>query len=198
MATSIGHALTGLALARAGRRPAGRADWRWYLFAAFAANAPDLDFLPGLLVGDANRYHQLGSHSLGAVAVFGLLASLCARWLPGWPAGPGSWGALLYASHLLVDSLTLDTRAPFGIPLLWPFSQKHFHAPFSLFLDVHHGAAGEGLGAFVSGLPSLHNLQAVAIELLVLGPLLPLAGWLARRRAGAATRPDRRPGAWNG
>lgn len=179
MATSIGHSLLGMALATLSGKPLKPGNWPWYLFAVIAANAPDLDFIPGLMVGEANRYHQLASHSLGAAFAFGVLVEALARLVPDAPRMPGLWATVLYASHLLLDCLTLDARAPYGIPALWPFSDRHFTAPFSIFLNVQHGTAEGGVASFVADLLTVHNLGILLIETLLLSPVLILASWLA-------------------
>lgn len=192
MATSIGHGLAGMALARVSGTPMTKANWHWYLFAAFAAGAPDLDFIPGLWAGAANRFHQMGSHSLFAAVAFGVLAGALLRVPNGRPRDVGLWATMLYASHLLLDWLTLDTRAPYGIPLLWPFSDRHFIAPFSVFLNIRHGTENGGAANFFAELLSLHNLGAVALEVLLLTPLLILAARRGKRRVrkaeGASSR----------
>ena len=42
-------------------------------FYIFIANAPDLDFLPGLIIGKPNLYHHGISHSLGIGILFSLI-----------------------------------------------------------------------------------------------------------------------------
>jgi len=82
-----------------------------------------LDYLPGLAVGDLNRFHQLATHSFA----FCLVASALAAWffrrtrLRAWAV------FAIVHSHLLLDLLTDDVRPPIGIPLLWPFSSRPFH-----------------------------------------------------------------------
>ncbi len=55
MATPVGHSLAGIALGRLGRH-FDRAGWRWYALALLCANAPDRDLVPGLLIGDVDRF----------------------------------------------------------------------------------------------------------------------------------------------
>jgi membrane-bound metal-dependent hydrolase YbcI (DUF457 family) len=161
--------------------------WSWSVFSALAANAPDLDFLPGLLVGDINRFHQSLSHSLGAALIFGLAAALVAFLFGRSPARIGVAGAALYASHLLLDLFCEDKRAPFGIPLIWPLSSEHVAMPWSIFKGVKHGIAGEELSAFVRHLFSWENGTVVGLEMLTLLPLLWLS-WYVARRASAGQR----------
>lgn len=165
-----------------------RSTWLLPAVAIFAAVAPDLDFLPGIAIGDPNRFHQLGSHSLLASLLAGMIAGL-ATVPTRWRAGVvGVTVGLAYASHLLLDYFTHDPRAPFGIPLLWPLSSEHFTSPSSVFRGIVHGVPGEGMGEVVSHIFSMHNLVSVGIELAVTLPLLVLVHValrpLLRRRAG--------------
>lgn len=202
MASPVGHVVLGLAVARGGggersgrhstgvyRDPARTSAPPWLLptLAAVAAVAPDLDFLPGILVGDPNRYHQLHSHTLLAAASAGLLAGVAARSVRIRGAMKlGVIVALAYASHLLLDFFTNDPRAPFGIPLFWPLSPDHFTSPWSLFRGIHHGVPGQGLGTVLGEIFSLHNLVAVGIEVGATTPALLAAEFLIRRSRGAA------------
>jgi hypothetical protein len=83
----IAHSLIGLAIGVAALRPRGKPArvtlrTRALPLLGFAAlaNAPDLDFVPGLLAGDLNRYHHGPSHSMLWALGFALWAGLLARW----------------------------------------------------------------------------------------------------------------------
>jgi inner membrane protein len=165
--------------------------WRWYVFCAVAANAPDLDFLPGLFIGDVNRFHQSASHSLVAALIFGAAAALVVLPSRRSFARIGLAGVALYSSHLLLDLFCEDKRAPLGIPLLWPFSSQHFTAPWSVFEGVKHGVSGEDLSAFVSHVLSWANVGAVALEMVILSPLLLLTWYVTRRPMGGHPKNSR-------
>jgi inner membrane protein len=188
MATPLGHGILGIAAGRFGMRWVGDVDWRWYLFAAVAANAADLDFVPGLFVGDLNRFHHQISHSILAALVFGLLASLTLWRFTATPARVGVVGAGLYGTHLLLDCVTYDGRLPHGMPLLWPFSDAYYAAPFTLFGGVKHGVPGDGSLAVFAQMLSWQNLRIMGIEVLVLLPvavlLWSLGGAGGRARSG--------------
>lgn len=184
MATPVGHTIIGLGLGSASSR--ARPTAAWLVFAAFAACAPDLDFLPGLLAGDINRYHQLASHSLTATLLFGAVSGLAGGYLRRDRRGM-NWAialaaALFYGSHLVVDLFTTDVRAPYGIPLFWPFYGGHFMAPWTPFGGVRHGVPGDPLMVFLSELFSVHNLIAIGVEVALLGPVAVAIAWLGRRR----------------
>lgn len=183
MATPVAHSLLGLAVAAF--FPALRQTrWRWMVFAVFAANLPDVDFLPGLFVGDANRYHQGASHSVVAMVSFGVLVALVARHFSPRPRSWGVFGSLVYGTHLVVDVLTYDGRAPYGIPLLWPFSDQTWVLPWTLFRGVRHGVPGDSFQEVLANILSSQNAVVVGVELLVLGPVL-LIFFLLRRRGNA-------------
>jgi inner membrane protein len=180
LASPVGHSLLGLAIGTILGRSTAMSPWGWYVFCVVAANAPDLDFLPGLLSGDMNRFHQSASHSLVAALIFGAAAALVALAFRRSPVRIGLAGVALYASHLLLDLFIEDKRAPFGIPLLWPFASEHFAAPWPIFHGVRHGVPGEDLATFLGQVFSWTNVGVVAFEMVILAPLLLLSWYLTR------------------
>jgi inner membrane protein len=176
MPTPWGHALAGLAAGTAatgGRTLLGPV--KDVVFFAGVGMMADLDFIPGLLLGQGGDWHRGASHSFTAVAAAGLAA-----WLWGRRRGLGKWLALAalaaYGSHVLLDYLNVDTRPPFGIPLLWPFSGEYMLSRHAIFPDVKRHALTWAI--------IVHDLKAVAWETLLLGPLAAAALWWrqARRR----------------
>lgn len=158
MPSPVGHALGGIAIGWcAVRRP----EWRAAAVLAAVAVAPDLD----LLVGD----HRGISHSIGAAILAGAAAGILTR--------RASWAlavALAWSSHVALDWLSNDTRAPVGVMALWPFTADYYKAPLEIFPPVSRRYR---VAAFW-----LHNLKALVVELLVLGPLTLLAVRARRRR----------------
>ncbi len=187
LATPLGHGLAGIAVGAFGRGSVP--PWRWYLFAAVAGNAADLDLLPGLLVGDINRFHQLASHSLLAAVLFGAGVALVLWRRRAAATRFGFVAGVMYATHLLLDLFTRDARAPFGLPLLWPFSSQHFIVPWPLFGGVRHGVPGDGLGTVVGEILSWENLGQLGMEALVLGPVVLVCWRIAAARVGRAVGP---------
>lgn len=178
MPSPIGHSLAGVAIFGARRslgEPAHRTRLGTLLVLAllvFAANAPDLDFLPGLLIGDADRYHHGPAHSLGAALVFGIVATALARVFA--PRAALRYGALMtlaFVAHLLLDMMSVDTRPPRGVPLFWPLVDRNFAFPIELFLDIHRNT---GTGNFFTGLLVKHNAYAALWEFVVMGSVLVL------------------------
>jgi|TARA_Y100000294_G_scaffold63736_1_gene60378 inner membrane protein len=151
----------------------------WPVLVLFAAIAPDLDFLPGILIGDPNRFHHGPSHSIAAAVVFTMVLALIFRSLSKVRVFVIF---AVYLGHVLVDTLAADPGAPYGAPLLWPFDDHYTIAPVTLFSNFGHGAQGAGLGSVIRDIFSVHNLWAVAIEVAILGPLLWLTERYRRRR----------------
>ncbi len=172
MATPLGHALLGAAFLRAVRKPDKVSLWKWYFLAIIAANAADLDFIPGIIAGDANLYHQGPSHSFVAALLFGLLASLFSTWFNARKLHLTLVATFIYSSHLLLDFFCRDARLPYGQPLFWPFIDAHWISPVALFSGIKHGVPGESLPEVLTQVFSAHNIYALSIELLFLLPIL--------------------------
>lgn len=158
MSTPLGHMLAGSAAAvTAGSRTP---TLRVLAVGALAGGAPDLDFLPGLILGDPARFHHGPSHSLlFAVLVAGLAWLLASRHRGAWALAAGA----AYASHLLLDALTVDPSPPVGIQLLWPVSDAYVASPFRPLPRVLHTAVN---------VINLHNFGVAVMELALFGGLL--------------------------
>jgi inner membrane protein len=173
MPSPVGHSLVGCIIYQATEDAAvGRRRWLVPLLYVFAANAADLDLVPGFLMGNPNLYHRGISHSLGLAALFAVAFGPILACCAGERLRRATAIAfLLYLSHPVVDCFNVDIRPPFGVPLLWPLSSAYYIAPFPLLLDVQRQGTG---GNFLTSLLSVHNLQTVTVELLVFLPCLGL------------------------
>lgn len=194
MPSPVAHSLIGLSLgvawlapARVTARALTRRVWelRWPLaLCVVAANAPDLDFLPGLLKGDLNAYHQSYTHTLPFVLAVAFLLRPMSRV---WPARRAvQWLFIIGVSHLLADLLTVDTRPPIGIMGLWPFSSEHFTAPFSIFMPLQKHDWTDIMRPY--------NWRVVSVELAWCLPLLlAVFAWKIKNGppAPASTAPGR-------
>ncbi len=186
MSSPFGHSLAGLLLySGQGRTP----DTRGYVTAAVCAciaNVPDLDFIPGILLGTPNLYHHGISHSLGAAVIFSLLLFLVLRGV-GVRSLQLSFPLifLLYSSHVLLDLFSRDGRPPFGVPLFWPLSQRYLIVPF--LPGIKHSSLDHAtIGQVLENIFSLHNLYVVAMETLLLVPLV----LIVKLVSGKMTRAD--------
>ncbi|NNK64653.1 MAG: metal-dependent hydrolase, partial [Gemmatimonadetes bacterium] len=121
MPTSVAHIIGGYAALEAGTNRSGRPGIFFLVLIVVVANLPDLDFLPGVLIGDPGLYHRGPSHSIFAAAAVAGVA--------GWALGPrlggarrvALWTFIAYGSHLVLDMLIPDpSGGSAGIPALWP------------------------------------------------------------------------------
>jgi membrane-bound metal-dependent hydrolase YbcI (DUF457 family) len=193
MALCFAHTAAGY-LAYEVARPADRHRPRLLLAAVGLANAPDVDFLPGMLVGQPGAYHRGVTHTLAALALAALVAVVVARrWAPSrsrpfrtpWTAG--AWVAAVWASHLLLDLVTTDVVAPHGGRFLWPLSSAYYIAPVTLLPEIV--IDGSGRGAFFRSLVDAHAWVAWATDVGVLaGALVSVALVRAWRARAAGTQ----------
>ncbi len=172
MPSTVGHSLIGLTLGVACLVPRGLPthwrDWlranRGTLLATFiAANACDLDYVPGLLIGAPNYLHRWLGHTVLWAALAGFVVWLLWRRsagrLPRW-ALPVLLAAAV--SHILADYSDEDTRAPFGILALWPFSNEFMVSAQPLFWSLDKSS--------LAAVFSWHNIRTVAHEILLTLP----------------------------
>jgi inner membrane protein len=137
----------------------------------FAANAADLDFVPGLLIGDPDRFHHGVSHSLGLAVLFALCCG-AGRWLGRSFGENVAVFFCLYSSHVALDYLSSDTSAPLGVPFFWPVTTDYYIAPFAFLPDIRRSHEA---GKFFASLFTLHNGWAVAVEFIVISPIVVIA-----------------------
>lgn len=140
---------------------------------AAAALAPDLD----LLIGD----HRGISHSFGAAVAAGVVAA--ALWSVFVPSARGRdtlrvavCVTLAWASHVVLDWLSNDTRPPIGVMALWPFTSEYFKSSIEIFPPV---SRRWGDTRFWS-----HNVWAAFVELALLVPVAWVLTRVVRRGRG--------------
>jgi len=131
MASPVGHVAFGVAAAAVVARAMGTPDsTALWLGAAVASGIPDLDVVFPLL-GLNKRYHRNATHSLLFAAAV-IAAGLVLIRVLELDAGTGlelAWIAA-FLSHFLLDVITTGPtlgRLGWGIPLLWPVSDKRFY-----------------------------------------------------------------------
>ena len=177
MSTPLGHACCGVLVGTlaAWPRPLMRTPLRDAALFALFAQAPDLDFIPGIMIGEPAAFHHGISHSLG----FAFLAGLVMSWvgyLRGGKTGALRWGValgLVYLFQVLLDAVGLDTKPPVGVPLLWPFTGAYFYLDPPLFGDVRRSFDWPTI---------LHNLRVAGVEALCFGLPALLVLWYRIRR----------------
>ncbi len=187
----IAHSLAGSTIYAGLDADGSLVSWRRLLLAVIIANAPDLDFIPGILIGIPHHFHQGATHSLTMVVLVAALAALVASVGRPWPlmwksktkavAGTALIVGLLWASHMLLDLFTASWRRPSGLPLLWPFSDQRFHVG-SWFPYVAKLPGRGDPATFFLSLLHPHNLWTLSVEFLTLAPLLMLVVWIRNRR----------------
>ena len=192
MPLPIAHSLLGGAVCVASDRDGAAAGYGRLALAVVLANGADLDYLPGMLVGDPHRFHRMAAHSLGAAVLVALLAAWLVRrgWVHAWPsrsgwpsgaAGTAPIVALLWASHVLLDSLNADFSEPIGVMMFWPLS--HVWVPaIPLFYNIDKVSGPASPLVFARSLVNAHNLRAMLLEVALMGPVLGLALWWRRQR----------------
>ena len=174
MPSPLGHSLMGYIVYRATIRPSMVHNWRLITLYVFTANAPDLDFLPGLLTGHPGRHHHGPSHSIAFALFFGIVASaLFSRRMYAF-----GMGFSLYLSHVLLDCFVQDPSPPLGVPLFWPFSGAYHMAPFAFYRPFNYPVTFAE--PMVSTLFSFHNFITMMTEILFLLPVLVFVSWYKR------------------
>jgi len=176
----VGHSLAGLCGFILARQRLGPIRESWLsLGSIFIANMPDLDFLPGLILGDPRFFHHKGLHSFMAAAAIGLLTIvLSGRWNLSrirWSI----WAAGLYVSHVLLDTLAHDPIPPFGVQLFWPFSESYFTSSITPFARFDYFYPDLGI---MGALLSTHNIIAVLQEITLMALLVGLVWYFRSRR----------------
>jgi inner membrane protein len=151
----------------------------WLLLGSvFLANFPDLDILPGLMIGDPRVFHHQGMHSLVAAVVAGVIVGFLSGKWEGNRLLWGGWGGGLYFSHVLLDLLVDDRHPPFGAQLFWPFSQTYFIAPVTPFSRFDYFDSELGM---IQTMLSLHNLGTILREGVLMVPFVVLSWYVGER-----------------
>jgi inner membrane protein len=187
VATPIGHALAGYAIYTACGSSREGKQRNLIVLIIIVALLADFDLILGIVMGRPALFHQGITHSLG----FALLVSVV---IAGLYYGRGMSFPFIvavcffaYLSHLVIDFFGPDARLPYGIPLLWPMSDKYFISPVPIFWGVRHAAStNAGTGDWIGGLLDIYNVGAIIVEILLLAPFMILA---RRYRQGSITAP---------
>ncbi len=171
MPTPVGHSLVGYALYLSLIRNKLKKSWKTILLVVFISNLPDIDYLPGLIVGYPNKYHHALTHSLGFAIIVGLIFALFYFWR--YKGMNLSQLILIFSglsfSHIVLDYFAIDTSLPYGVPLFWPITSRYFISPVPLFLDIHKATVSN---LFISSLFNMHNFWAIIMESVIFMPII--------------------------
>jgi len=181
MATPIGHSIAGFAISRVLPEEARKEAPVLTLMCIGMAVLPDMDVLPGLISGMPAFFHGGMTHSFFFGAMISLLIALVFRTehLSRWQIFAFCFGA--YASHLLMDFVNTDGRAPYGIPLLWPFLDDAMISPIPVFIGMHHSeSATDTIPQFLDAVFSYYNILAITLEIAIVAPYVWLASQIQR------------------
>ena len=165
MASPIGHSLAGLSIYLACNTEIwGRKVWKVVLLYVFLANLPDIDFIPGIFIGNPGYFHHGITHTLGFTVLAVLTCVFIAKLkkVECWPICGIVF--LLIFSHLIIDLFTRDNLSPYGIMVLWPFSRTYFYPSFLIFTEINR----EG----IKGIFSLSNILAGLKEFFIFIPVV--------------------------
>ncbi len=170
MPSPIGHSLISTAIFSRVNRKRLKLNWFDYLVFLLIGIFPDLDFIPGLILGTPSHFHHGFTHSLFFGIIIGAMTGLLyckwkrKHWLNYIIVFTG-----VYFSHLIADFFGVDTSFPYGEQLFWPLWQAYLLSPVSIFSDVYRSSSNADF--FVS-MFNWHNLKTVIIELLICVPIL--------------------------
>jgi len=168
MALCFAHTAAGYLAYEVGRPPGAHRP-RLLAAAVLLANAPDLDFVPGLVVGAPGAYHRGVTHTLAAVVVVGVAVALTG-WLARRPyrlwTRAAVWASATYASHLLLDYFTTDAAPPYGGRFLWPLSNAFYLAPVTPLGEIIIDPSSRA--GFLRSLVGPHTFRIWGADLAVL------------------------------
>ena len=137
------------------------AKWRFIVPVMLASVVPDFDVLPGLLLGDPNRFHGGWSHSFGFAAI---AAGIVVMTNGTMRCRVSVWLFVSWGTHCMLDAMTVDGRPPFGVPLFWPFTTHAFYISPPIFTGFLHGAERSSTGEFFAEVFSIENVRVMLVE----------------------------------
>jgi inner membrane protein len=181
MPSPIGHTVAGFCgylLAPKGLIP--KPPLNTLIASVVLANLPDIDILPGLLLGNPTLFHRQGTHSIAAgIAVgiiVGILASVLGRTCKQASIRLGLWAVALFFSHIFLDLLVTDPSPPRGVQLFWPFSNDYFISPITVFGGFDYFDSELGM---IRSMLTVKNLMTTIREFVLMLPVYFCSRYLA-------------------
>lgn len=178
MPTPIGHCLAATTIRLLGPAPGVRRSWFLFFFIVAVANLPDVDFLPGYLVGNPIAFHWGPTHSLMAVVLVGGLTGLLAGAIGGAYVTMIGLAITAYASHIFMDMMLGGSQSQVGLQVFWPFSRGQFMLPWTVFRMAPAEIQTRPLAVLFSSA----MMPVIVRELLVMVPVVTVSWMLARWR----------------
>ena len=182
MPSPVGHVLAGAAVYLAGARNGSRSKLVLVL-TLLASIAPDLDFLPGILIGQMGAFHHGISHSVPFAILFGVMVFFFVRRIDETIAFRASMLATgAYVTHVMLDFVGVSEGTR-GVPILWPLSHERLGFGLNLFGHFRWGDIRDGLGTIIRW----ENLLPVLREILIVGSVVLLLFYRERRIGDKST-----------
>ena len=175
MPSPVGHILAGGAVYLAGAKR--EADAGFLLLVALLGSAvPDLDFLPGILIGNMRAFHHGISHSLVFAMLFGAATFLVTlRVRPHVALRASMLAVAAYSSHVMLDFVSVNPGAR-GVLLLWPMSNQELGVNLRVLGHFQYTDIRNGIWSVVRW----DNVSPLLREVSILGGLVVLL-FLKRR-----------------
>jgi inner membrane protein len=154
--------------------------WRLVALCAALAAVPDIDLLHIPI-------HRTVTHSVTAA----LAVTIVAAAVTGWVTARIQWTIAIacgaaYGSHIVMDWLGADASRPYGIQALWPFTDRWYMAPWSVFPGTERRSPLSARSMWI-------NFKAAVAEIGIMGSVALLA-WRTRaarkRQAAPGGRTD--------
>jgi hypothetical protein len=176
MPSPVAHILAGAAVHLAGTTKGSRSKLVLVL-TLLGSIAPDLDFLPGILIGNMGAFHHGISHSLTFSVLFGAMVFFFVRRVDKSVAlQAGMLAAFAYATHIGLDFVGVNEGTR-GVPIFWPLSDERLGFGLNLFGHFRWGDIRDGIGSIIRW----ENVVPVLLEILVVGSVVLLLFYRDRR-----------------
>ncbi len=141
---------------------------------ALAAILPDLDCIPGLLIGAPKIFHRSFTHSFLAAILFSLMVYWVSKRLAPRERRRRTWGlGIAYTSHILLDFIQPDTNASngLGISLFYPFKKQCYQIGWDFFPTPAFTIDMSNFSTAFQSTINPETLHYILLELLVIGTI---------------------------